>query len=131
MCSSDLAWVVHGSDGIDEITTAGTTHVAALDGGKVTTFEVTPEDAGLPRVKPEQLKGGAPDVNAKALTEVLAGAKNAYRDIVLLNAGAALIVAGKAQTLKDGAALAAQAIDSGAAKATLAKLVAISTEQLA
>lgn len=127
----EKAWVVHGSDGIDEITTAGTTHVAALDGGKVTTFEVTPEDAGLPRVKPEQLKGGAPDVNAKALTEVLGGARNAYRDIVLLNAGAALIVAGKAQTLKDGAAMAAAAIDSGAAKATLAKLVAISTEQLA
>jgi anthranilate phosphoribosyltransferase len=127
----EKAWVVHGSDGIDEITTAGTTHVAALDGGKVTTFEVTPEDAGLSRAKPEQLKGGAPDVNAKALTEVLGGARNAYRDIVLLNAGAALIVAGKAQTLKDGAATAAQAIDSGAAKATLAKLVAISNEQLA
>ncbi|MBL8691538.1 MAG: anthranilate phosphoribosyltransferase [Rhodospirillaceae bacterium] len=124
----EKAWVVHGSDGIDEITTAGTTHVAALDGGEVTTFEVTPEDAGLTRARPEQLKGGPPDVNAKALTEVLAGAKNAYRDIVLLNAGAALIVAGKAQTLKDGAALAAQAIDSGAAKATLAKLVAISNE---
>jgi len=124
----EKAWVVHGSDGIDEITTAGTTHVAALDGGKVATFEVTPEDAGLSRAKSEQLKGGAPDVNARALTEVLGGAKNAYRDIVLLNAGAALIVAGKAATLKDGAAMAAAAIDSGAAKATLAKLVAISNE---
>ncbi len=126
----EKAWVVHGSDGIDEITTAGATHVAALEGGKVTTFEVTPEDAGLDRAKPEQLKGGAPDVNAKALTEVLTGAKNAYRDIVLINAGAALIVAGKAQTLKEGAALAANAIDSGAARATLAKLVAISNEKV-
>ncbi len=126
----EKAWVVHGSDGIDEITTAGTTHVAALEGGKVTTFEVTPEDAGLARAKPEQLKGGAPDVNARALTEVLAGAKNAYRDIVLINAGAALIVAGKAQTLKEGAARAADAIDSGAARATLAKLVAISNEKV-
>ncbi len=126
----EKAWVVHGSDGIDEITTAGTTHVAALEGGKVTTFEVTPEDAGLARAKPEQLKGGAPDVNARALTEVLAGAKNAYRDIVLINAGAALIVAGKAQNLKEGAALAANAIDSGAARATLAKLVAISNEKV-
>jgi anthranilate phosphoribosyltransferase len=127
----EKAWVVHGSDGIDEITTVGPTHVAALEDGKVRTFEVTPEEAGLPRATSEQLKGGDPKHNADALRGVLAGDKNPYRDIVLLNAGAALIVAGKAVTLKDGAALAARSIDSGAAASTLAKLVAISNESAA
>ena len=125
----EKAWVVHGSDGIDEITTAGPTHVAALDGGRVTTFEVTPEEAGLPRARPEQLKGGDPQHNAKALRGVLAGEAGPYRDIVLLNAGAALIVAGRAANLKDGAATAAKVIDSGAAAATLTKLVAITNEK--
>jgi anthranilate phosphoribosyltransferase len=125
----EKAWVVHGSDGIDEITTTGPTFVASLDGGKVSTFEVTPEEAGLPRTKPEQLKGGDPQHNAQALRGVLAGEKGAYRDIVILNAGAALIVAGRAKSLKDGAAMAARAIDDGAAAATLAKLVAISNEK--
>ena len=125
----EKAWVVHCSDGIDEITTSGPTHVAALDGGKVTTFEVTPEEAGLPRAQPSQLKGGDPQHNAKALRAVLDGEKGPYRDIVLLNAGAALIVAGKAETLKDGAALAAKAIDGGGARATLAKLIAITNEK--
>ena len=127
----EKAWVVHGSDGIDEITTAGPTFVAALEDGRVSTFEVSPEDAGLPRARPEQLKGGDPQTNAKALKSVLAGEKSPYRDIVLLNAGAALIVAGKAANLKDGAAFAAKAIDGGGAAATLAKLVAISNEKAA
>ena len=127
----EKAWVVHGSDGIDEITTTGPTYVAALDGGKVSTFEVTPEEAGLPRARPEQLKGGDPQFNAAALRSVLAGEKSPYRDIVLLNAGAALIVADKATDLKDGAAMAAKAIDGGGAAATLAKLVAISNEKAA
>lgn len=125
----EKAWVVHGSDGIDEITTSGPTHVAALEDGKVTTFEVTPEDAGLPRARPDRLKGGDPQHNAKALRAVLAGDKGPYRDIVLLNAAAALIVAGKAATLKDGAAMAAMALDGGGAAATLAKLVAITNEK--
>ena len=125
----EKAWVVHGSDGIDEITTSGPTHVASLVVGKVSTFEVTPEEAGLPRADPAQLKGGDPQHNAQALRAVLAGEKGPYRDIVLLNAGAALIVADKATTLKDGVAMAAKVIDSGAAAATLAKLVAITNEK--
>ena len=127
----EKAWVVHGSDGIDEITTSGPTYVAELDGGKVRTFEVTPEDAGLPRARPEHLKGGDPAHNAKALRAVLSGDRGPYRDIVLLNAGAALIVAGRAADLKGGAAMAARAIDDGAAAATLAKLIAISNEKAA
>ncbi|MBM3550029.1 MAG: anthranilate phosphoribosyltransferase [Alphaproteobacteria bacterium] len=125
----ERAWVVHGSDGIDEITTAGSTFVASLESGQVATFEVTPEEAGLPRATPEQLKGGDPKYNADALRGVLAGEKGPYRDIVLLNAAAALIVAGKAENLKDGAAMAARAIDTGSAASTLAKLIAISNEK--
>jgi len=121
----EKAWVVHGSDGIDELTTSGPSHVAALENGKVSLFEVTPEEAGLARARPESLKGGDPQHNAQALRGVLDGAPGAYRDIVLLNAGAALIVAGKAGTLRDGAAMAASALDSGAARATLDKLIAI------
>jgi len=121
----EKAWVVHGSDGIDELTTSGPSHVAALENGKVSLFEVTPEEAGLARARPESLKGGDPQHNAQALRGVLDGAPGAYRDIVLLNAGAALIVAGKAGTLHDGAAMAASALDSGAARATLDKLIAI------
>ncbi|MBI1776326.1 MAG: anthranilate phosphoribosyltransferase [Proteobacteria bacterium] len=122
---SECAWVVHGSDGIDEITTTGPTLVAELRGGRVTRFEITPEDAGLPRAKPEQLKGSDAAGNAAALTGVLAGMPGAYRDIVVLNSAAALIVAGKAATLKEGALLAAKAIDEGRARATLGRLVAI------
>jgi len=129
MLGIERAWVVHGSDGIDEITTSGPTAVASLDGGRVSIFEVTPEEAGLPRSKPEQLKGGDPATNADALRGVLAGAPGPYRDIVLLNAGAALIVAGRAKTLKEGAAIAAKTIDSGAARATLDKLIAITNEK--
>jgi anthranilate phosphoribosyltransferase len=129
MLGIERAWVVHGSDGIDEITTSGPTSVASLENGKVTSFEVTPEDAGLPRSKPEHLKGGDPSTNADALRGVLAGVPGPYRDIVLLNAAAALIVAGKAKTLKDGAAVAAKSIDSGAARATLDRLIAITNEK--
>lgn len=123
---SDAAWVVHGSDGLDEITTTGPTHVAELKNGAVTSFEITPEDAGLPRAKPEDLKGADPDSNAAALKAVLAGAHGPYRDIVLLNAAAALMVAGKAGDLRTGAGLAAEAIDRGKAAETLAHMVAIS-----
>ncbi len=122
---SEYAWVVHGSDGLDEMTTTGTTHVAELNGGQVRTFDVTPEDAGLKRAKIEDLKGGTPQQNAEAIQELLKGKRNPFRDIVLLNAGAALIVAGKATSLKDGAGKAAGSIDEGRAQSALDKLIAI------
>jgi anthranilate phosphoribosyltransferase len=123
---SERAWVVHGSDGLDEITTSGATFVAELDKGKVKTFEITPEEAGLKRVKPEALKGGEPALNAMALKAVLDGMPGPFRDVALLNAAAALVVAGKAKNIAEGAKLAAKSIESGAAKARLDKLVAIS-----
>lgn len=119
------AWVIHGSDGLDEITTTGPTHVVELKDGKLTEFEIGPADAGLALAKPEAIKGGDPAFNAAALHRLLDGEKGAYRDIVLLNAAAALIVAGKVGDLMEGAALAATALDQGKAKAALAKLVAI------
>lgn len=121
----EAAWIVHGSDGLDEMTTTGPTYVCALDNGKITEFEVTPDDAGLPVSTPEELKGGDPEVNAEAIRELLAGMPGAYRDIVLLNAAASLIVAGKAGDLKEGVAMAAKSIDDGHARAALDKLVAI------
>ena len=120
------AWVVAGSDGLDEITTTGPTFVASIKAGNLTSFEVSPADAGLPLAKPEDLKGADPAHNAARLTELLEGAKTPYRDIVLMNAGAAFIVAGKADTLREGAALATEAIDSGKAWATLRRLVEVS-----
>ena len=121
---SERVWVVHGSDGMDELTTTGPSTVASLDGGTVTTFEVNPEDAGLARADLADLKGGDPDYNAAALTAVLDGKPSAYRDIVLLNAGGALVVAGKAANLAAGVADAATAVDDGAARRVLAHLVA-------
>lgn len=123
---SECVWVVHGSDGLDEITTAGPTSVAELKNGKVRTFEISPEDAGLSRVKPDALKGGDATVNAKALLDVLKGTKNAFREVAVLNAAAALIVAGKAENLKDGARLSAKSIDSGEAEGRLDRLIAVS-----
>jgi anthranilate phosphoribosyltransferase len=125
---SECVWVVHGSDGLDEITTAGPTSVAALENGKVRTFEVSPEDAGLPHAKPEALRGGDAGENAKALLDVLKGKAGPFRDISLLNAAAALIVAGKAKDLKAGAALAAKSIDSGEAEGRLDRLIAVSND---
>jgi anthranilate phosphoribosyltransferase len=126
---SERAWVVHGSDGLDEITTTGATYVAELKGGRVTTFDILPEDVGLTRADPKDLKGGDPATNAKAIRELLDGKPGPYRDVVVLNAGAALLVAGKAQTLKDGVALAAAVIDSRAARGALEGLVAISNSK--
>ncbi|GAA0770837.1 anthranilate phosphoribosyltransferase [Roseibium denhamense] len=123
---TEKAWIVHGSDGMDEITTTGPTRVCELAGGELRSFEITPEDAGLPYAEMKDLKGGTPAENAKALREVLAGAKTAYRDIVLFNAAASLIVADKATTLKDGVEMAADSIDSGSAADALDKLVAAS-----
>jgi anthranilate phosphoribosyltransferase len=122
---STRAWVVHGSDGLDEITTTGPTHVADLREGVVRRFEVTPEDAGLPRAKPEDLKGGDSAVNAAALKQVLAGEAGPYRDIVVLNTAAALVVADRVETLEAGARMAEQAIDNGGAQHKLDQLVAI------
>jgi anthranilate phosphoribosyltransferase len=123
---AEAIWVVHGSDGLDEITTAGPTSVAALENGQIRTFEVTPEDAGLARSQPSALKGGDGEANARTLLDVLKGKKSAYRDVSLLNAGAALIVAGKAKTLKDGVALAAKSVDSGEAEGRLQRLIKVS-----
>jgi len=124
---SDKAWVVHG-EGMDEITTTGTTAVAALENGRVTTFSVTPEDAGLPRARLADLKGGEPGENAARLVALLEGEKGPLRDIVLLNAAAALIVAGKSADLKSGVERASQAIRDGGARQALARLVAITNE---
>ncbi len=125
---STTVWAVHGSDGLDELTTTGPTHVVALENGAVRRFTVTPEDAGLARANPADLKGGDAAHNAAALRAVLAGERNAYRDIAVLNAAAALIVAGEAANLADGARRAEAAIDSGAARGTLERLVALSNE---
>jgi len=122
---SERAWVVHGSDGLDEITTTGKTFVAELHGDKIRTFEITPEDAGLKRAKPEDLTGGDVATNAAALRSLLHGRGGPYRDIVVLNAAAALVIAGKTPDLKTGAALAGEALTSGKVAKTLAALVAI------
>ena len=123
---SERVWVVHGSDGTDELTTTGPSAVVELDGGTIRSFEVTPEDAGLPRAAPEDLKGGDAGENAGIVRGVLGGEPGPARDIVVLNAAAALIVAGRATDLRAGVGLAAKAVDSGKAQATLEQLVAIS-----
>lgn len=120
---AEHAWVVHGHGGLDELTTTGPSEVAELREGKVRRFTVTPEDAGLPRTTIDRLRGGDPQHNATALRRLLAGEPGPYRDIVLLNAGAALVVAGKATDLREGAAQAAGAIDAGKAAKALAQLV--------
>jgi anthranilate phosphoribosyltransferase len=120
---AERAWVVHGSDGLDEITTTGPTHIASIENDEIRLFDIVPEDAGLTRAKPEDLKGGDPAANAAALRALVEGQKGPYRDIVLLNAAGALVVAGKADDLTSGATRAAQAIDAGLAKATLDRLV--------
>ena len=122
---AEHAWVVHGSDGLDELTTTGPSKVAEFKDGVVRVFTVSPEDVGLARARPEQLKGGDAALNAAALKALLAGETGAYRDIVVLNAAAALVVAGKAATLADAARLAERTIDSGEAARTLDRMVAI------
>ncbi len=119
------AWVVHGSDGLDELTTTGSTKVAELKGDAIKVFEVKPEDAGLKRATLAQLKGGDAQVNAAAIRQVLGGEPGPFRDVVLLNAAAALIVGGKAASLAEGVERAARAIDTGAAAQALDKLVAV------
>src|SRR3982751_3504462 len=123
---AESVWVVHGSDGLDEIPLTGPTFVAALENGNIRTFEVTPEDAGLSRVGGAELKGGDGAANAVALQNVLEGKPGAFRDVALLNAAAALIVAGRASSLKEGVAIGRNALDSGAAAAKLKHLIAVS-----
>jgi anthranilate phosphoribosyltransferase len=118
--------VVHGSDGLDEITLTGPTSVAALENGNIRSFEVSPEDAGLARSGPGSLRGGDADANAAALRSVLEGKPSPYRDVALLNAAAALIVAGRARDLKEGVAIGIKSLDGGAAAAKLKHLVAVS-----
>ncbi len=121
----ERAWVVHGVDGIDELTTTGLSYVAELNRGEIRTFEVVPGDAGITVARPADLKGGDAATNAAAMHSMINGERGAFRDAVVYNAAGALIIAGKSETLADGAALAAAAIDDGRAMATLDKLVEI------
>ena len=123
---SESVWVVHGSDGLDEITLTGPTFVAALEKGEIRSFEVSPEDVGLKCVAGEALKGGDAGANAVALRNVLAGLPSAYRDVALLNAAAALVVAGRAKNLKEGMSLGTRSLDDGAAAERLKRLIAVS-----
>src|SRR5712672_1452263 len=123
---SERAYVVHGSDGLDEITICGPTTVASLEAGEVRLFEITPEEVGLKRAKPEVLRGGDADHNAKALLAVLKGEAGPFRDVAVLNAAAGLVVAGKAKDLAQGVALAQKSIDSGEAEGSLDRLIVAS-----
>ena len=127
---SESAWVVHGSDGLDEITLTGPTFVAALENGNIRSFEISPEDAGLPRTGPDSLKGGDAQENAASLQAVLDGKPSAFRDVALLNAAAALIVAGKVKDVKEGVALGQKSLDSGAALEKLKRLVTVSNAKV-
>ncbi len=124
---SEKAWLVHGSDGTDEITICGTTAVAVLEDGKVRSREIHPEDAGLPVHHFRDILGGTPEENAVALQALLDGAEGAYRDAVLFNAAAALVVADKADSLKTGVEIARESIDSGKAKTALETLARITS----
>jgi anthranilate phosphoribosyltransferase len=123
---STKIWTVHGSDGLDEMTTTGPTFVVALENGAVRRFTVTPEEVGLPTARLEDLRGADPAHNAAQLRAVLDGARIPYRDVALLNAAAALVVADEAGNLRDGLDRASRVLDSGAAKATLDHLVGAS-----
>jgi len=123
---SQRAYVVHGSDGLDEITTAGPTAVAALENGSVRTFEIDPKDVGFETARPEALRGGDAVSNAAALKDVLEGKDGPYREVAAFNAAAALVVAGRADSLREGVELALNSIDSGEAEGRLERLIAIS-----
>ncbi len=119
---SEAAWLVHGADGTDELSIAGPSWVAAIENGAVREFEIAPEDAGLPVHPFEAILGGTPEENGRAFRALLDGAAGAYRDAVLLNAAAALVVAGRVKTLPEGVALAEESIDTGRAKAKVEAL---------
>ncbi|WP_288928775.1 anthranilate phosphoribosyltransferase [uncultured Maritimibacter sp.] len=122
---SEKAWLVHGGDGTDELSIAGVSWLAALEDGTITEREVHPEDAGLPVHPFEDILGGTPEENGKAFAALLSGAEGAYRDAVLLNAAAGLVVADKAANLPEGVEIARESIDSGAAKAKIEALAAV------
>ncbi|MFN3076758.1 MAG: anthranilate phosphoribosyltransferase [Alphaproteobacteria bacterium] len=124
---AERAWVVHGTDGLDEITTTGPTDVVEYRDGALTSFSITPESVGLPRTTLADLKGGDAQHNANAIRALLSGAKGAFRDVVALNAAAVLVVAGKARDLGDGVSMAADAIDNGSGQRTLDRFVQLST----
>jgi anthranilate phosphoribosyltransferase len=126
---SEKAWLVHGSDGTDELTITGVSWVSGLADGKVTDFEIHPADAGLPEHPFEAIVGGSPEENARDFRALLAGTPSAYRDAVLLNAAAALVVADAAPDLKTGVEMASESIDSGRAKEKITKVAAISQEK--
>ncbi len=128
---SERVWLVHGHDGLDELSTAAPSDVVALENGEIRSFTLTAEEAGLAPARAEDLRGGDPAHNAQALRDVLDGAKTPYRDIAVLNAAAALVVAGKAADIAAGARLAESVIDSGKARATLEKLAAITNDGVA
>ena len=125
---TERAWVVHGSDGLDEVTTSGPTSVTALEDGVVHSFEISPEQVGLRKVRPDALRGGDAAANARAVEDVLEGKDTALRDVALFNAAAALVVAGKAKDLKSGLALATHAVDSGEAEGRLDRLIVVSND---
>jgi anthranilate phosphoribosyltransferase len=125
---SERVWITHGGDGLDEMTTTAPTSIVELREGAIRSFEITPEQFGLKRAQPADLKGGDAAHNAEALLTVLEGAENAYRDIALLNAAGALVVADKARDLHEGLSLAAAALKSGQARRTLARLVKVSND---
>lgn len=125
---SERAWVVHGSDGLDELTLTGPSTVAEYDNGRIHIFEVSPRDVGLPLARIDDLRGADPATNAAAIHALLRGESGAFRNAVLFNAAAALVVAGRVETLRDGVAKAAESIDSGRAQATLAQVVNITND---
>jgi anthranilate phosphoribosyltransferase len=123
---SRRVWAVHGSDGLDEITTTGPTHVVALESGSIRSFSISPEEVGLPTARPEDLKGSDPEHNARELRAALEGLPTPYRDIAVFNAAAALVVAEEVSNLREGVERATQAVESGAARRTLERLIAVS-----
>ncbi|WP_417624412.1 anthranilate phosphoribosyltransferase [Paremcibacter congregatus] len=127
---SERVWVVHGADGLDELSISGPSYVSEFYQGKVTSFEVNPEEVGLSLSPISEIQGGDSEYNAAALRRMLAGEKNAFRDITLLNCAASLLVVGKAPDLAAGVKLAAEAIDSGAATAKLDQWVMLSNEEM-
>jgi anthranilate phosphoribosyltransferase len=129
LLGSERAWVVHGADGIDEISTAGYTKISECRGGSVNTFYLHPGDIGLPKSSPAALKGGDAHENARIIERILAGERGAPRDVVLLNAGAALLIAGEVASVDEGLVRASRAIDRGDARRTLDTLIAVSTAE--
>jgi anthranilate phosphoribosyltransferase len=129
LLGSERAWVVHGADGIDEISTTGYTKISECHGDAVKTFYLHPADVGLAKANAAALRGGSAQENARIVLGILAGERGPARDVVLLNAGAALFIAGAVRSIEDGMARAARAIDQGEAMRTLDRLVSISSQE--